>query len=505
MNKSNKAIFYRLTVVAGFGTLIAVFAVIKYTTDCQKPYSAVCYGSEYDHVHATRYIAEADLDLTYHHKGEENIPQSTNINGSAGMVTVTLKNDINAASNNITPYLLFVEITEQLSSNTIKFIQLSYFSALWNLSMVEPWIDINTTFLTSLPTPTQMKTILYFDLYKKTEVEASLTKCFNFNLPPAFRKNFHFHRLSEALIYSPRDVLVVRFMTKRWSRTQDNGKCSAISISQSQMVLNRLNTLVEGVKNKARALHGGKYRFVIWETVCITAIRNVPFSIKKATEFIKKRRAIKLRETNADVTVVIPSWRKVKKKRPKCYYYDPNFDFDERYCQDHGLPHGSIVLNATKRLLKSVGLEEKFIGIYARTERLSQYNLRKPRYMAGCFKDFREVVRKIQETPDTQNLTFILVHDAGKHGSKSFTQNLQERSNRILSIFRKWGVRTVRYDPEQNRDFPQHRAFVAAVEQEFLSRSHVLVTMGGGGFTMNVKQRFVARQGTKRLHVLCTE
>ena len=51
--------------------------------------------------------------------------------------------------------------------------------------------------------------------------------------------------------------------------------------------------------------------------------------------------------------------------------------------------------------------------------------------------------------------------------------------------------------------FLQCRAFVAAVKQEFLSRSHVLVTMGGGGFSINVWGRFTARQSKKRLHVLC--
>ena len=63
-------------------------------------------------------------------------------------------------------YLFFMEINEKLSANMEKFFQLSYFSALWNFKMVEPWIDKNTECLSSLP-PTG-KSVLYLDLYNRT-------------------------------------------------------------------------------------------------------------------------------------------------------------------------------------------------------------------------------------------------------------------------------------------------------------------------------------------------
>ena len=57
-----------------------------------------------------------------------------------------------------TSFLTFMEMDEQLSSNAAKFLQLSYFSALWNLSMIEPWIEADTNFLSSLPPTDKSRT-----------------------------------------------------------------------------------------------------------------------------------------------------------------------------------------------------------------------------------------------------------------------------------------------------------------------------------------------------------
>ena len=74
-------------------------------------------------------------------------------------------------------YLGFIEINEQLTSNTIQYTQLRYFSALWNLRMVEPWIASGTSHLSSVR-PTDKNDMLFFDLYNKTKVESKLTQCF---------------------------------------------------------------------------------------------------------------------------------------------------------------------------------------------------------------------------------------------------------------------------------------------------------------------------------------
>ena len=49
----------------------------------------------------------------------------------------------------------------------------------------------------------------YFDLYNATAIEKSLTKCLEPNLTP---EGIQISQIDEALIYSPREVLILQFM-----------------------------------------------------------------------------------------------------------------------------------------------------------------------------------------------------------------------------------------------------------------------------------------------------
>ena len=180
---------------------------------------------------------------------------------------------------------------EQLSSNSQKFIQLCYFSVLWNFSIVEPWIIKDTLHLTSIPTKNIKSNLLFADLYNRTKLEERLSHC----LDVPGHTEFHFHSLSDALIRSSRDVLIVRFMMKTWS---SHGKaieeCSSISQNEIRNVLNRLNSGVEAVKEEAQKVHKEEsYKFRMWKTICITAKPYVPFSINNTTSYIKNLVAAK--------------------------------------------------------------------------------------------------------------------------------------------------------------------------------------------------------------------
>ena len=174
-------------------------------------------------------------------------------------------------------YLGFLDIDEQLSSNSRKFIQLCYLSILWNFSIVEPWILKDTLHLTSIPTKKGKSNLLFAYLYDQTKVEKRLSHCLGV---PGLTE-FHFHNLSDALIQSSRDVLIVRFMRKTWSAMgKAIGECSDISKNRIKDVLNRLNSGVEDVKEEAQRVHKKKgYKFRMWKTICITAKPGVPFSI----------------------------------------------------------------------------------------------------------------------------------------------------------------------------------------------------------------------------------
>ena len=430
-------------------------------------------------------------------------PKTTITTTATTTTTTTLAQDSDSGYKLTTSnaFLGFVDINEQLSSNTIMFLQLSYFSAVWNLTMIEPWIDTRSAHLYSLPPVKKTQTLLFFDLYNKTAVEMQLTKCFNSNLPKQrqLHNKFVFHSLKNAIIHSPRDVLIVIFKTKQWTKTikNGNGECGSISGKPKKNVISILNNQVQKFKNEAQKVHGRDFMFRVWKTVCITAITGRPFSMNEATIFIQKQLASKQRETNKSATVVFPSWKKVKSVNPYGYYYDPNFRFNKRYCQDSGLPHSSKVMTAADRMLGRKGFSGHFISVYARTERMS------PDAVKKCLKRFPKLLNSKEKLYGIPRSRVILIHDAGKYGSKSFNKRSRRKSHKILVFLKRLKMTIVHYDPNQNKDLPQDRTFVAAVEQEFISRSHVLVTLGRGGFMTNVKDRFVARQSVDRAYSLC--
>ena len=402
-------------------------------------------------------------------------------------------------------YLGFVTIDEQLSSNTEKFVQLSYFSALWNLSMIEPWIEGSSNHLSSVPPPASKQTLLFFDIYNKTRVERRLTQCFNEYLPPAQRKDFHFHSLNDALIHSSRDVLIVRFMKQKWSHAKEVGDCSNTSGATllMQQVQKVLNSIVLKVKDEAQAARGVNFTFKAWRAVCITAIPRVPFSIQQATEFIQSQLEAKQRLTGTGATVVISLWMKVKNTSSRDYYYDPTFKFSPSYCGVETLPFSDLVLTAADRMQASLKLSQPYIGVYARTERMGWGERGRSGFIDRCLHKFLQVLIYVEKVFNISRSKIVLVHDAGPYGSNTFDPALQQRSAYILHKFQALKLRTVHYDPKQYKDLPQDRAFAAAVEQEFLSRSHALVAMGGGGVMRHTVGHFMAKHSPNRTYLLC--
>ena len=396
-------------------------------------------------------------------------------------------------------YLCFIEINEQLTSNTEKYTQLSYFSALWNLRIVEPWIASGTCQLSSIR-PADKNDMLFFDVYNKTEVESRLTQCFKKFSPANILRDIHFYSANDALVHSSRDVLIIRFMTSQWS-TKDAGECGAISGGTVRQVLGALNSRVQNVK-EAQKVHGQNFNFRVWRTVCITSIPRVRFSVKDANTFIQSELAVKRRETNTGATVVISKWMKVKNITSEVYYYDPNFNLDFNSCEH--LPYSDLVLNAVQLMLNGLQIQYPFLGVYVRTERLA-IKARKQGYSKNCLNEFHETFEMIKKKYGIQQSHVFLVHDAGKYGSATLSGGLLQISKTILAKLMSWKLQTVHYDPEKYRDLPQHRAFVASVEQTFLSHSHVLLTMGGGGFMSRLVRRFSEVATSDRAYQICKE
>ena len=491
--------------VVGLCTFLELFVVYTQATDHLKPLDSLysvttrpVFNTLRNSRRSEFNLSHISCSLTEPYEGKARTLDSAVIREPS--VETVKKVSRSSVTASINPFLGFVEINEQLSSNTAKFMQLSYFSALWNFSMVEPWIDADTTFLSSFPPANNGQTLLFFDLYNMTAVENRLTKCFNDNLPPQRQKNFHFHSLSEALIHSPRDVLIVRFMTKKWSKTEEMGDCSAISERQIEKVNQTLNFNVQKVKEKAQEVHGPSFSFKIWKTLCIAAIRWVPFSMHNASVFIEEQLAEKKKETSIGATVILPSWNKIKNMHSHSYYYDPDFHLVGRDCSFSRLPHSHLVLTGAERMQKELQFSQHFIGVYARTERMSHLD---DGLINDCWNRFCEVLEHAEKVYGIPRSRVVLVHDAGKYGSNTFDENERTKSDKILARLQSLNIQTKYYNPKLHKDLPQHRVFIALVEQEFLSQSLYLITLGGGGFQINVMNHFRIKETANRAHALC--
>ena len=297
-------------------------------------------------------------------------------------------------------------------------------------------------------------------------------------------------------------MLIIRFMTTQWS-TKDAGECGAISGGTVRQVLGALNSCVQNVKEEAQKVHGQSIHFRMWKTVCITSIPRVNFSVNDANAFIQSELAVKRREMYTGATVVISRWLKVKNITSEVYYYDPNFNLDFNSCEH--LPYSDLVLNAVQRMLNGLQSQYPFLGVYVRTERLAIKARKKPGYIENCLNEFHETFEMIKKKYGKQQSHVFLVHDAGKYGSKTFFGDLSQISKTILAKLMSWKLQTVHYDPEKYRDLPQHRAFVASVEQTFLSHSHVLLTIGGGGFMSRLVHEFLEAATSDRAYQICKE
>ena len=397
-------------------------------------------------------------------------------------------------------YLLFVEISEQLSANTLAFLQLSYFSILWHLRMVTPVIDTYTTHLSSLPSLGSIEGLPFFDVYNQCKVEEMLTECFAPNLPSELKSPFTFYSLNDVLVDSPKEILILRFVNEEWLRMSDIEEC--FNVFDATYVEITLNHLRNSVHSDDRAKNNGTFR--VWKSVCIKAIPGVPFSMRNVTEYVQTLRREKLQHTGSGVSVVILSWRKLKNEPNPYYYYDPLFNFDTKYCKERALPHSPLVPVAADKMMKDLNIGGSFIGVYARTEHLALSNMDTPGFLDKCFGHFQKV---FNQSLIDHRLPVFLVHDNSQYGSKSLQNpkhaKLMTMSLEMLRKLQLIGLQFAQFTPDPLLGYPLHRGFVAAVEQEFLSQSYQLLTLGGGGFMMNVKERFLERHSSDKLHTLC--
>ena len=97
-------------------------------------------------------------------------------------------------------------------------------------------------------------------------------------------------------------------------------------------------------------------------------------------------------------------------------------------------------------------------------------------------------------------------HDLGDFGTKSCTYgNCFLGRSKLLSKINKLPYPLRSYDPTMFKSVPVSPAFASFVEREYLAHVDTLVMVGGGGFQLSIKDRFLnhSDSGTDRLYRVC--
>ena len=96
-----------------------------------------------------------------------------------------------------------------------------------------------------------------------------------------------------------------------------------------------------------------------------------------------------------------------------------------------------------------------------------------------------------------------LIHDLGEYGTKTccYQSDCDVLRKRFLFTVCQLGFPCVHFYPSQYPSVAPSPAFVAAVEQEYLSRMDVLVTVGSGGFQTSTIAKFMQHVDRNRNHL----
>lgn len=202
-----------------------------------------------------------------------------------------------------------------------------------------------------------------------------------------------------------------------------------------------------------------------------------------------------------NVTVVFTDWRGLSSKKNFRVFVPEADRVDMPHPSRDLYPYSSYIVSNASAFLLSVTNGMEFIGIHLRTEKLGQVN--EGGYFINCLRKSQAIKQNILSNFSNNNINVLYFADIGPFGSKSCTHKCL--SNKFISSsFAMYEIKVTQYNPKLFGGIVDS-GFVAAVEQETLSRAKVLVLVGGGSFEAQVATRYRHYRGQKphSIHQVC--
>ena len=389
-------------------------------------------------------------------------------------------------------YILSLDITQQISGALHGYTDLATLGALLNLSTVEPYVV--DTYLAGVPHVEQRNVIKLSDLYDFDMLKSTLKTC-------SKNSDHEMSTFETFLERASREVIFVYVVTTLNNRFQVNG---LIAGNQGQNVFE--------IGKNGKATQKALKRLNRW-AVHVSPSNSSGFYVSRAFVIdARPKKALHLPEILdvlgsairwkvarlGSATVLLNNWVGIHNKPDSTtFYYIREFVY--RPCRSiYEVNHSQSVVDAANTFALSMVDDhtKTRIGVHVRGERVLA--LHKKTYVL-CLRKVMDLIYGSYRNSSSYQVR--LIHDLGEYGTRTCYQYCDVLREKFLFRVCQLGFRCVHFYPSQYPSVAPSPAFVAAVEQEYLSRMDVLVTVGSGGFQSSTIAKFMQHADRNRNHL----
>ena len=446
--------------------------------------------------HSTANLRESNL------KGGEFLEQRLTQSKSVTKEEISLTEQTNGTQG----YLMARFYEQQMTTSILLFFELSYIAARLNLSIIEPFVQ--DTRLIGIPDlNTQREDHGFWTLskfYDLDHLQTTLKSCSSLRQLVSF---------NTVLRKPPHNVVIVYFLSGGYKYFKDyfpGGKYPNIveldhkkvtGVTQVKQTLTILNTCMKHF-SKLQQKQLSQFRH---PRVLLMDAR--PFHSLLLSAVTEEIGSIVSEEVNKSgpVMVIFDSWRGHHfQNDSKFFYYMPDFHLKSPTCGTaRTMHHSKAVIEAAHNFSQSLNQTQPVIGVHIRGERLL-INTKGNFY--HCLHQLTTLLKTLTNTSKIPSERVNVFHDLGDFGTKTCTYGHCARGrSKLLSQIHKLPYPLRSYDPAMFKSVPISPAFASFVEREYLAHVDTLVMVGGGGFQLSIKNRFLNHSDgdTDRLYRVC--
>lgn len=370
-------------------------------------------------------------------------------------------------------YLLALSFNEQLESGMFDLHQLADLSTSWKLKVVEPYIQKTQFKFPTLPYNGHL--LKLGEVYNLQDLNRNLKHSLNISHDVVVP-------LSTVAMQANRGFQVVILQLVPYTLSRE--RCEHSNIKK---YFNKLSSHLRC----RRCMHKVS-------VACVNTREQNDFRNLFNTHPVLKQVAKQARSSGIKILVAIPGWNGIRPYKDRFYYWDPAFKA-HRYLYPHATAHSKEVKGAAQDFLRTLNLKRPTLGIHIRLERLLKAKPFNKTVVKDCLLvRLRNLVRSLQGNHSIQSA--ILFRDYGNYGSQTCSNIHCSQFAKEVGVDREMGaigVHVLEYRPK-SANVRKEYGFSANVEQEILSLTDYLVTVGYGSFQKGVASRFKRHQASMK-------